>query len=345
MIVVFVSHASDDQVMIDEFVDVILRNGCGLEPGEIFYSSGSDTGVPDGEDLLSYVRAQVSDTGLVVAMLTPTFQTRPVCVAELGAAWAHTGKLFPLLVPGMNRSELVGVLSTQRIERMDDEGALDRLHDKIIEAADRRVQMPTWTRAKRRWLDSLHQMVEDGLIASPTAVTVDEHRKITEERDALADALTNAEEELRGVRAELAAVAALKNAAEVAEVRFPTKASERFESRLKVARKCLRELRSPRIAEAILAESTDMGGLPLPTDDPDDRRRVLDLVHQGLLKSDDELVWASDAFPEHESARQAVERAKAEIVDDPAFEAWFAAEFGAYPHMENLEALRRVFLP
>ena len=76
MAVVFVSHASADDALTDEFVDTILRNGCGLHPNEIFYSSGADTGVPDGQDLLGYVRDQVGDTGLVITMLTPTFQTR-----------------------------------------------------------------------------------------------------------------------------------------------------------------------------------------------------------------------------------------------------------------------------
>src|SRR4051794_22030429 len=98
---VFVSHASADSVLVDEFVDTVLRLGCGLGPETLFYTSGADTGVPSGSDLLAHVRSRVSDATLVVAILTPTYQTRSVCVAELGAAWARTGNLFPLLAPNM----------------------------------------------------------------------------------------------------------------------------------------------------------------------------------------------------------------------------------------------------
>lgn len=53
---VFVSHASADAELVDKFVDTLLRNGCNLGPDALFYSSGEDTGVPSGEDLIATVR-------------------------------------------------------------------------------------------------------------------------------------------------------------------------------------------------------------------------------------------------------------------------------------------------
>lgn len=105
---VFISHAFADRALVDPFVDDVIRLGCGVPPEQVFYSSGEDTGVPSGEDLNAYVRKQVADASIVVAVISPTFQTRPFCVAELGAAWAKVGNLFPIAVPGMGRTDLEG---------------------------------------------------------------------------------------------------------------------------------------------------------------------------------------------------------------------------------------------
>jgi hypothetical protein len=82
----FVGHASVDAELVDAFVDTLVRNGCNLGPDDIFYTSGEDTGIPSGADLIASVSEEVSEATLVIALVTPTYQTRPVCVAELGAA-------------------------------------------------------------------------------------------------------------------------------------------------------------------------------------------------------------------------------------------------------------------
>lgn len=37
---------------VDKFVDILLRNGSNLDPDDIFYTSGEDTGIPSGADLI-----------------------------------------------------------------------------------------------------------------------------------------------------------------------------------------------------------------------------------------------------------------------------------------------------
>jgi hypothetical protein len=56
---VFVSHASADAELVDAFADTLLRNGCNLGPDDIFYTSGEDTGIPSGADLIATVREEV----------------------------------------------------------------------------------------------------------------------------------------------------------------------------------------------------------------------------------------------------------------------------------------------
>jgi hypothetical protein len=90
---VFISHASVDKNFVDDFVDDILRLGCGIPVKEIFYSGRVSTGVRSGENLNNRIKFEVADADLVIAVLTPTYQKRPYCLAELGAAWSRTGVL------------------------------------------------------------------------------------------------------------------------------------------------------------------------------------------------------------------------------------------------------------
>ena len=61
---VFVSHAFADKSLVDEFVDTVIRLGCALKSEDIFYSSGEDTGIPTGSDLLNHVRGKVGEAHL-----------------------------------------------------------------------------------------------------------------------------------------------------------------------------------------------------------------------------------------------------------------------------------------
>jgi hypothetical protein len=87
-------------------------------------------------------------------MISPTFQTRPFCIAELGAAWSRVDNLFPLLAPGLGRDALDGVMSGVAARSMDDSDALDELYDRIREATGFTSSAATWNQYKTKWLNS-----------------------------------------------------------------------------------------------------------------------------------------------------------------------------------------------
>jgi hypothetical protein len=163
---VFVSHAASDKPFVDAFVDNLLLLGCEVPRQQIFYSSGTANGVPGGADLGAYVRKRVSDDVLVVALITPTFLSRPFCIAELGAAWGRADSLLPLLTPGVSRQELDGVLTGLLVRTIDDDAALDELHDRVGEAVGRLPKATTWTDGKKKWLGNLTRHLR-GIAALP----------------------------------------------------------------------------------------------------------------------------------------------------------------------------------
>jgi TIR domain len=108
---IFISHVSADKDLVDPFVESVIQLGCEVPKESIFYSSGEDTGVPSGSNLNEYVRSSMEKVDLVIAIVSPTFQARPFCVAELGAAWSRVGKLFPIAIPGLQHADMQGVLT------------------------------------------------------------------------------------------------------------------------------------------------------------------------------------------------------------------------------------------
>ena len=168
---VFVSHAHADSEFVDGFVDIVLRLGCGVNSGELFYSSGADTGVSSGEDLASFVRAKARDATLVVALITPAFRSRPFCIAELGAAWSHVGELFPIRLPEMELDSLDGVLTGMLVRRMDDAGALDELHDRVSDAIGARTSSTTWGKYRDQWLSRAPNLLTRAAQTTPDDVT------------------------------------------------------------------------------------------------------------------------------------------------------------------------------
>lgn len=152
---IFVSHAHADAALASHFVSHVVQLGSGVPDSDIFYSSGAGTGVRTGFNLNEHVRRNVDEAGLVIALITPAFEASPFCIAELGAAWSRTGALFPLANPDMSWQSLSGVLDGLAVRSMDDEAALDDLHDRLHEVTGSPSTARTWGEHKRNWLRQL----------------------------------------------------------------------------------------------------------------------------------------------------------------------------------------------
>lgn len=171
---VFVSHSSADKEYVDQFVNNVLIRGAGLTTEQIFYTSAADTGVRSGEDLMRVLREEAGTSGLIIALVTPTYQTRPICVAELGAAWARN-VLFPLMAPKMARSDLEGVLPGLLIHSAADTNALNDLGDRIQELGQSYNQR-SWGVGLEQW--NLFLKKNPNVVPEPSQPTVDEAKEL-----------------------------------------------------------------------------------------------------------------------------------------------------------------------
>ncbi len=335
------SHAAADKPFVDHFVDDVIRLGCGAKTDEIFYSSGEDTGVPSGDDLMAHVREQVSDTSLVVAIISPTFQTRPVCIAELGAAWSRAGSLFPMLVPGMPRTALSGILPNILVKYINDGSALDELHDRLSKIFSSTTSSATWGRYREKWLASVDRYAAE--IPTARVPTLNELELAESNLLSAREALKDAHEDIAGLREQVERLAKAKGVEEVKRIRLPKSESKRFEMLVDNARTALSFL--PIIVQNALWHSIRGQGMPWPNDysGADEARKAYD--NGFLMETTDDRLTPNVEFGQVNRADIAV-REVDRFLDSASisFKEWFRAKYDMPPKLGNKAAWDVLFV-
>ena len=145
----FLSHASADKPLADLLRNTLVLGG--VADDRIFYSSNRGTGIPSGEEVSTYLRRSLQQAGLVIELLSETFLSRPICLMELGGAWALQTPTYPLVVPPLTREEAtrqignvqMGVLGTT--QEIDD--IFNELHDRLARDLGIQCNLTAWSRA------------------------------------------------------------------------------------------------------------------------------------------------------------------------------------------------------
>ena len=213
---VFISHAVKDKALAAEIV-TLIEEGIGVPEGEIFCSSLQGYGIPTGKNFVTFIKEQMLEPKVVVLLLTPAYFESQFCVSELGAAWIKSHAIFPILVPPLKHSDVKAVLlGTQVINIEDDIGYNELLETLRSEVECTPKSQTKWDTKRRAFLKALESLLPK--VDAPSHVTADEYGKVINQLDEAQAELDVSEEEIRALKKRLAAIAALKDKAEVAAV-------------------------------------------------------------------------------------------------------------------------------
>ena len=337
---VFVSHASADKEFVDHFVDTILRIGLGLNGESIFYSSERDTGISSGKDAIATVRKQVGKATLVIAIITPIYQTRPICIAELGAAWGRTNakRFFPLLAPGFERARLDGVIPYALAGKIGDPATLDELSDRIESFMGPLASKTQWGVGKQKWLSRVTSAADT--LTDPEIPTVDGHRAVLQELADVTKALKYTEQELDSWKTKFAELELTKDATEARRIRVGGDMQSRLKACLSVAREALDAVPAP-VHEAIF-QSLRGGYAVAPNrfDDPYAADIFDDAIERKLILEEDDGAFGPNTEKRRVSdAVDAVNELQALIHPwrgtDEAFLEWFLDEYDTEPDLAD----------
>lgn len=153
---VFISHASKDTPFIEPFKNIILKQALGLQDGNIVCTSFESTGVPLGENIPQYIKDNIAQADVFLAMVSNNYKASEVCMNEVGAAWALDKKPIQVVLPGVEFSQLGWLMHLDKAAKIDDGDSLDHLSEVICDGLGKPMLTPRhWNGPKKDFLDAI----------------------------------------------------------------------------------------------------------------------------------------------------------------------------------------------
>ena len=134
---VFISHAELDKEFANEIVTLFEFIGV-KGKDKLLCTSVDGYRIPVGRDIVEYLREVFNNYDLFVIILhTHNYYTRPVCLNEMGAAWALKTKYYSVLAPDFNFTEMTGVVNNKdvaiKIGAEDCEARVNQLKNALVD--------------------------------------------------------------------------------------------------------------------------------------------------------------------------------------------------------------------
>lgn len=225
----FISHASKDKPLVDRFVDLILDNGCNVDQNDIYYTSNLDMGIKPGKDFIADIKRNMTESRLIILMISPNFYNSVFCLGEVGATWMLDVDTFPIVVPEFKLRDVKDILQVTQMGMLDDQDYLDRLHDAVIEKLGIAISKTgTWNQKCDQFLKELPKLISE--LPKPDKVKLDKYRELEEKYQAAQEDIELKEVEINKLETTIEQLKKAKDKEEVNEILLSqSTAKEQFE--------------------------------------------------------------------------------------------------------------------
>lgn len=130
---IFVSHSSEDEIIVNGFIKNILMVGCGFRRTDIFCTL-DHTVIRTGDDFRDEIIENMRNCDYILCLISDNYKNSEVCQNELGAAWAMNGKrVLPFKFPDVNFNEIGFLNVVKQAADLTDKSKLDELYDELCQ--------------------------------------------------------------------------------------------------------------------------------------------------------------------------------------------------------------------
>ena len=132
---IFISHATDDEIIIKAFIKEILIMGCGFKPNDIFCTL-DHTSIRTGDDFRNKIVSNMKCCDFVFCFISENYKKSEVCQNELGAAWAMSldeKRVLPFKFPNLSFNEMGFLNDIKQGADITDKTKLDELYCELCE--------------------------------------------------------------------------------------------------------------------------------------------------------------------------------------------------------------------
>ena len=170
-----------DKPIVDAFVD-LLQTGANIPYDEIFCSSLEGLGIPAGENFVEHIKEEIQTPDLVVAIISENYLSSQFCMCELGASWAMSHNMLPVLVPPLEYADVQGVLKSTQLVRINDEKGLSQFASDVDDIFPKiKVNIPRWNAKQKNFIKALPKLMKK--IDAPTNISSNKHESVLKELD------------------------------------------------------------------------------------------------------------------------------------------------------------------
>ena len=138
----FISHSSSDAAIAEALVE-LLRAALTLPAKEIRCTSVDGYKLPAGADSNEQLRQEVFASEAFVALLSPASVRSVYVMFELGARWGTGQPMVPIMVGGLNVSDLKAPLSAIHAISGTSESDLHELVEQLADRLQRPLEKPS----------------------------------------------------------------------------------------------------------------------------------------------------------------------------------------------------------
>lgn len=156
----FISHAANDKALVDAFFD-LLQTGLDLSSKEVFCTSLEGMGIPSGQDFAEYIKGKIKNPKVVVIVLSQQYYESLFCLCELGASWALSTAIIPILVPPMDHQDLKAVLQRVQVRKINSESDLAEVRDELVKMLGLPPPTARWDAKCKQFLKKLPALLEE----------------------------------------------------------------------------------------------------------------------------------------------------------------------------------------
>jgi len=153
---IFLSHSSEDKVIVEKFRDLILQGGLNCHPDSIKFTSSEDHGIPGGVDIPKDLREFMKDEmGLFFQFISDDYKKSRVCINEEGAAWCLLDDLYfiPILLPAASHKDISWVKNHSKAIKGDDKGSLLNIYQNRKQFFGNEVNITRYSKKVEEFID------------------------------------------------------------------------------------------------------------------------------------------------------------------------------------------------
>lgn len=150
---IFISHSSNDIKYVKPFVE--LLESLGLNRQTMFCSSVDGYGIPIGQNIYEYLKAEFTDKNILVVMImSDNYYSSEPCLNEMGATWVMSKEYLTILTGDFDFKQMKGSIDPQKIGfKITDAARLDEFKDKLIEGLNLKPAFDyDWEAARDKFL-------------------------------------------------------------------------------------------------------------------------------------------------------------------------------------------------